>query len=512
MVEFDEITGGTKQFTLISPKICYIYAASDAICTFGLYEFFMSQPTVIDQRGVYNLEKRLVSVVMQMEANLVKIDKQYLLTEKIRIENKLKEIEKEVHDLAGGPFNVASTQQLGKILFDKLGYRYPEKEKTAKGQYKTDIATLEKIEDEYPIVKKLISFRELEKSLGTYVENLIANCDEDDCVKFSFNQNGTDTGRFSSPGGKGINEDGYSAVNVQSIPSNYNEESPDVRKAMIARPGKKIVAMDFSGEELRVAANLSKEKKWVDEFLYGSADLHTATAKAIFKKDEVTKAERQAAKTVNFLVLYGGGPRGLAQNAKMSENEAKRILTAFFEGLPDLDRWIKRERRIARDRKKAITAFKRIRPLDMFYNSGDKGLEAHADRCATNFLVQGCLKSTEVVLTNKGYIGIAEVKRRKESGEVFKIWTGTSWEDFDVINRGEWQLASIELHNGMSLDCDTRHEVLTVGENGYDFTKFEDLNENSQICVSVPIRLNYGEWPETPKSFLKKTGWNLLIL
>jgi DNA polymerase-1 len=267
MLEFDEITGGSKQFTLISPKICYIYAASDALCTFALYEFFMAQKTIIDQKAVYNLEKRLVPVVMQMEANLVLIDKEYLLGEKIRINAKLEEIKKEVLTLAGEDFNIGSTQQLGKILFDKLKYRYPEKERTAKGQYKTDISTLEKISDEYPIVKKLIEYRELEKSLGTYVENLINNCDEDNYIKLSFNQNGTDTGRFSSPGGKGINIDGYGAVNVQAIPSNYDEGVPDIRRAFKARPGMKLVAMDFSGEELRVAANLSGEKKWIDEFL-----------------------------------------------------------------------------------------------------------------------------------------------------------------------------------------------------------------------------------------------------
>jgi DNA polymerase I len=397
MIDFDEITGGTKQFTQVSPSICYIYAASDAVCTFGLYEFFMTQPTVIEQKGVYNLEKRLVFVVMQMEANLVKIDKEYLKKERIRIAEKLEEIENEVQTLAGEPFNVASTLQLGRILFEKLKYRYPDKEKTAKGLYKTDGATLEKISDEYPIVKKIITYREMEKALGTYVENLINNCDEDDCVKFSFNQNGTDTGRFSSPGGKGIEEDGYSAVNVQSIPAKHNEPLPDIRKAFIARPGKKIVAIDFSGEELRVAANLSGEKKWIDEFLFGSADLHTATAKAIFKKEEITPDERKIAKKVNFLVLYGGGPRGLSEQTKISENEARRILTAFFEGLPQLDRWIKRERKIARERKKAVTAFKRIRPLDKFYDSGDKGMEAHADRCATNFLVQG--SSADIIKT-----------------------------------------------------------------------------------------------------------------
>lgn len=298
MLEFDTVTGGSKQFTLISPKICYIYAASDAVCTFGLYEFFMAQKTVVAQRAIYNLEKRTVFVVMQMEANLIYIDREYLLTERTRIQIKLEAIKKEVVELAGEDFNVGSTQQLGKILFDKLKFRYPDKEKTKSNQYKTDTKTLEKIQDEYPIVKKIIEFRGLEKALGTYIENLINNCDENSHIKMGFNQNGTDTGRFSSPGGRGIDVDGYSAVNVQSIPANYDETAPDVRKAFRAHPGNKIVAMDFSGEELRVAANLSREQKWMDEFLLGSADLHTATGKVIFKKEEISKLERSQAKCV----------------------------------------------------------------------------------------------------------------------------------------------------------------------------------------------------------------------
>jgi DNA polymerase-1 len=300
MIDFDKITGGSGKFNIISPEIGYVYAASDAICTFGLYEYFLKQKTFLDQKAVYNLEKRIVFVVMQMEANLVNIDKEYLIEEKARIAIKLEDIKKEVITLAGEDFNVASTQQLGHILFDKLKYRYPEREKTKSGQYKTDTATLEKIEDEYPIVKKLIQFRTLEKILGTYIENLINNCDENNCVKLGFKQTGTETGRFSCPGGFGLLIDGYSAVNVQSIPANYDETIPDVRRAFRARKGFKIVAMDFSGEELRVAANLSKEKKWLDEFLYGEADLHTVSAMTVYKKEreDVTKLDRKTGKCV----------------------------------------------------------------------------------------------------------------------------------------------------------------------------------------------------------------------
>jgi len=393
MIELKEITKGTHRLDMISPKIGYVYGASDAVNTYGLFDLFNNHKIINDQRPIYNLEKRLVFVVMQMEENLVLIDKDYLKIEKERISNRIKAIEDEIHEKTGNKeLNIGSTQQLGKMLFDpdKLGYEYPSKTKTASGQYMTDTATLEKIADKYPLVKLIIEYRELEKSLGTYIENLLNNCDENNCVKLSFNQNGTDTGRFSSPGGQGLEKDGYSAVNVQAIPANYSAGTPDIRRAFKARPGKKIVAMDFSGEELRVATNLSLEPKWMDEFLHGSADLHTATAKVIYKKEEIAKAERQVAKTVNFLVMYGGGSKGLAEQAKISEMEARKILNQFFEGLPKLKRWIERERAIAKKQKYARTAFGRIRPLHMFYDSGDRGLEAHADRCATNFLVQGC--------------------------------------------------------------------------------------------------------------------------
>ena len=389
MLELDDVCKNTKRLDCVSPKLAYIYGASDGICTLDLYNFFTAADIIKQQRPIYNLEKRVVSVVISMENNLFKIDVPKLQGLKVSITAELEKIRKEIYDTVGREFNISSTQQLGKILFDELGYIYPSEEKTKSGQYSTNDAVLEKISGKYPMVKKVMAYRGLEKSLGTYIENLLNNHDEQDCVKLSFNQSGTDTGRFSSPGGRGINVDGYSATNVQSLPTNYDEGDPDVRGCFIARLGYKIVAIDYSGEELRVAANLSKEPKWLEEFLHGSADLHTATAKAIFKKEKVEKAERQLAKTVNFLVMYGGGSRGLAVQAGISENEAKNALDSFFKGLPVLKRWIDIERAKARKRKYSITAMGRIRPLGMFYDSGDRGQEAHGDRCAVNHEIQG---------------------------------------------------------------------------------------------------------------------------
>jgi len=395
MITFEEATGHAERFDLVSPKISYVYVCSDAICTFQLFHFFMAQDVIKGQMKIYNLEKRTVRVVMEMEANLVQLDVPYLKASAAKIQARLEEIRKEIYKLVGKEFDIASPQQLGRILFEELGYRYPDKERTKSGQYKTDDTTLQKIAGDYPVVAKITEFRVLEKNLGTYINKLLLNVDEDECVKLGFNQNGTDTGRFSSPGGRGINVDGYCGVNIQSLPSTDADGLPailkenPIRRAFIARPGYTIVAMDYSGEELRVATNLSLEPNWVEEFLNGSGDLHTKTAQVIFNKQNITKPERKLSKVANFLTLYGGGPTALAGQAKISVQEAQRIMAAYFAGLPKLKKWIDVERARARKLKKSRTALGRIRPLAMFYNSGDKGLEAHGDRCAVNFEIQG---------------------------------------------------------------------------------------------------------------------------
>ena len=389
MIEFTDIAKDAKRFDFVPPSVGYLYAASDAICTLQLFYFFMEQAIIKEQMAVYRLEKRVIPVVMEMEANLVKVDVPYLTKLKVDIEKRIKDIEQTIYKLAGKEFNVASSQQLGKLLFDELKYEYPSKEKTKSGQYSTDSTVLEKIADQYPIVQSIIEFRELEKSLGTYVENLLQNHDEDNCIKFSFNQSGTDTGRFSSPGGRGINEDGYGGVNAQNMPTNYDPEVPDIRKALIARPGKKLVSIDYSGEELRVAANLSKESKWIDEFINGEGDLHTKTGQVLFGKQELTKLERGVAKVFNFQILYGAGSRGLAAQAKISDNEARRLLANFFVGLPQLKRWIDAEVKKAKKNKYVKTAFGRMRPLAKFFETDDFAQVAHGERCVCNTEIQG---------------------------------------------------------------------------------------------------------------------------
>lgn len=394
MLKFKDMVQTTDRFDLISPLNGYYYGASDAICTFDLYNFFINSKIIQDQMGIYNMEKKVVFVVMEMESNMVKVDVEYLQSLKDNAEKRIAEIKKEICDLAEEDFNIGSPVQLGKILTgDKFKFNLP---KTDKGAIATDNAALKALAATQPICKKLIAYRSLEKSLGTYINNLLNNHDEEGFIKLGFNQSGTDTGRFSSPGGQGLEEDGYCGVNVQSIPKavkdgDSGEDLPDIRKAMVARPGKTIVAADYENEEMRVAANLSGEKAWIDAVNNG-IDFHTATGAIIAGKPvgEVTSDERKLGKTTNFLALYMGGARTLASNAGISENEAKRVLSSFYAGVPRLKAWMEREIKASRKSKYVTTLFGRKRPLAKFYDTDDRGLQNHGDRCVSNTKIQGC--------------------------------------------------------------------------------------------------------------------------
>jgi len=500
---------GTKKnvvaFYLVPPQKAVYYGGGDGMNTLALYIYLKGKLDVIDPTGkggpwaIYKVEKRCLFVTMEMERNLVKIDKQYLIDTNLEVELRMSKLMKDIFSIVGHEFDINSTQQLGAILFNELKLPYPTKaEKTKTGHYQTNSEILEMVSTKNPIINLILIYRGYVKIRSTYLYNWLTNADENDEVKFQLNQVQADTGRFSGSGGQGLDIDGYCGVNCQNIPT-YDKNDPhgiNLRRAMIAHHGYKMVSIDYSGEELRIATNFSKEPKWVQEFLHGTGDLHTITGKIITGKSEITKKERSLGKTVNFLTMYGGGAGGFAAQAKIPFETAKKMILNFFKEYVGLNSWIKKEWAASRKRGYSKTAFGRRRPLEEFYNSQDKGIQSKGDRCAINSAIQGCLSKEERVLTNKGYLPIGELfLLPKEKLRKLKIWTGTSWETFDVVNRGEAQHAQIELSNGMILNCDTRHEVLTVGKEGYVFKHFKDLDENTEICVSIPTIKIFGEYP-----------------
>ena len=526
MIELKEIAPGKKHidFRTIHPKDAVFYAASDAICTLELYEYEQKLLADYDPNKnnglhfVYEVEHACQIVVAEMERNLVKINTQYYRSLADRVDLRKKDLEDEIIAAAGQPFEIGSNKQLGEILFDKLKIHYPIAEKSKTGDYFVKDEILEKIADKHPLPRLIQEFREMEKVYNTYLMNLLKNVDENSCVKFQLNQTAADSGRFSATGGKGILVDGYSGVNCQNIPATKKDDQWKLRYGIVARPGFKIVTIDYSGEELRIATNLSKEPVWTEEFVNGTGDLHSITAALLFHSTpaEMAKPEnkglRSIGKQINFLILYGGGASKLAASAKIPMAEAQERLEKFFLALTSLSDWLKTERIRAKRRGYSLTAFGRRRPLADLYKSGDRGLMSKADRLACNAAIQGCLKYSTRVLTNKGYIKIGKVLERNRKGEQFEVWTGHSWAPFHALNRGACELAEVTLANGHRVDCDTRHQVLVVGEKGYEFRHYDKLEPKDLVCLSPYTAKEFGEYPffEAPdKSAYNKVSFSI---
>lgn len=390
-------------FTTIHPKEAVWYGASDGVCTMGLYHWCRDKLLELDPQKkngmhfIYNVERACQLVVMEMERNLVKVDVKYYSGLFHKVGDRLKELEDEIFKAAGEVFDINSIPQLGRILFEKFAIPYPSDEKSKTGQYTVKDEILEKIKNKHPLPRMIQEFRELGKLHTTYLGNLVKNVDKNDCVKFQLNQVTADSGRFSSKGGKGLHHDGYSGVNCQNIPAGSDEDPWKLRKGIIARPGYVICSIDYSGEELRIAANFSREPVWIKEFNEGEGDLHSITASLLFggatpaeyavRKD--LKPLRKIAKIVNFLILYGGGASKLAEQAKITMQDATERLEKFFAALDKLSEWMKVERMRARKRGYSLTAFGRRRPLAEMYASGDRGLISKADRLACNAAIQG---------------------------------------------------------------------------------------------------------------------------
>lgn len=406
MIDIQELINDKKvktiDFASVNPKLALYYAASDPVNTLALYEHYFAQveawetgsdddvSRARDFKVINDIEKKAQIVTREMERGLLKIDIPYLKSCREKVSVDLEKAKEDIYSMAGEVFDIASAQQLGTILFDKMKIPYPpDAEKTAQGRYKTGDEVLSAISNPPPIIAKIQTFREIEKLLSTYVDNMINNVDKDNYLKVGLNPLATDTGRFSASGGKGISEDGYGKINCQNIPSNYAEGAVDLRRSIIPEDDEVFVAIDYSGEELRIAANVSNEVSWINEFNHGSGDLHTLTARSMFGTHSISKVERGYGKTANFLTIYGGGAKRLSVATGLPIEKCKQMLEGFFDGTPGLASWLRTEVIRTRRRGYARTAFGRRRPVTDLLENPDKYIQSKADRIATNACIQG---------------------------------------------------------------------------------------------------------------------------
>ena len=317
-----------------------------------------------------NLEVPLIDVLADMEIEGFPLDREILDEFGKIYREKCNQLTKEIWDMAGEEFNVASPKQIGDILFNKLQLRSNRK-------MSTSIDELKYLVDEHPIVAKILEFRKYNKLLTTYVEGLKNHIYEDGKIHAKFNQALTQTGRLSS-----------SEPNLQNI-SIRDEEGKQIRKAFHYPNNEfSILSLDYSQIELRVLASLSKCEQLRNIFLSGE-DIHSATAKKIFNlQDEPTELQRRRAKTVNFGIVYGISDWGLGDQLGIGPKEAKEIINSFNESFPEVNVFFKDIIDNATQDGFVSTLFGRRRYLREIHDSNYQVRE-FAKRAAMNAPIQG---------------------------------------------------------------------------------------------------------------------------
>lgn len=328
---------------------------------------------------MYEIEMPLTPVLAEMERVGVKIDIQALETLSMHLEHKKNEATRRIFALAGEEFNCDSPAQLSKVLFEKLHIALPARAKRVKsGLYSTNADELEKIRDAHPIVGEIIRYREVAKLKSTYADALRKAVHPDTGrIHTVFNQTGTATGRLSS-----------SDPNVQNIPQR-GEFADAVRSAFVADEGFSFVAFDFSQIELRIIASLSGDEKMIRIFESGG-DIHRATAAEInhVELEQVTKEMRNAAKALNFGILYGMGQRAFAHTAGIDVATAKQFIEEYFKNFIGVAAFIEKTKEHAKKYGCAQTLTGRKRWLPEI-RSQNPMLRNGAERMAQNMPTQG---------------------------------------------------------------------------------------------------------------------------
>lgn len=324
----------------------------------------------------HELELPLAGILGDMEHEGVTVDTNRLEKMGEDLKNRLDQIEKEIHELAGTTFNLNSPKQLSHILFEKLNLPVIKKTKTG---YSTSAEVLEQLKPHHEIIPKILMYRQLGKLYSTYIEGLLKVVDQaDHKIHTRFNQALTQTGRLSS-----------TDPNLQNIPIRL-EEGRKIRQAFVpSHKGWVIFAADYSQIELRVLAHVAGDEKLIQAFR-DDMDIHTKTAMDIFHvdKDEVDSNMRRQAKAVNFGIVYGISDYGLSQNLGITRKEAQKFIDRYFESYPGVKNYMDEIVQEAKQKGYVTTIMKRRRYLPDI-TSRNFNRRSFAERTAMNTPIQG---------------------------------------------------------------------------------------------------------------------------
>ena len=344
-------------------------------------EIYEQLAPAVESRGLRPLyetiELPLARVLARMERTGVRIDPLELKRLSELMESEISRLTSEIHALAGKPFNISSPQQLGRVLFEDL--KLPAPVRYGKGKVISTAAdVLDELAPDHEIVRKVLEYRQLTKLKGTYVDALPALIDPaTGRLHTSFNQTGAATGRLSS-----------SNPNLQNIPIR-TELGREIRATFVPRDGWKLLAADYSQIELRLLAHMSEDELLLEAFRNGE-DIHTRTAAEVLGVPPlmVTLEARRAAKAVNFGIVYGISPFGLATQLGISRQEAEKYIKNYFARYAGVRRWL--DATIAEVRQTGVTRtlFGRERPIPDI-NSRNANARGFAERTAVNSPLQG---------------------------------------------------------------------------------------------------------------------------
>ena len=377
----DLIGSGKKQrsFATVPVGDATFYSAEDSDCTLRLRNILEPKLAELELDKLYHeIEMPLVEVLAEMEFEGVNIDVDFLAQLSKEMELELERHSEEIYKYAGEEFNINSTQQLARILFEKLGLK-PIRKTGKKTGYSTDQSVLEKLSEEHPLPRQILEHRQFAKLKSTYVDALPALINEETGrVHTSFNQTVAATGRLSS-----------SDPNLQNIPIR-TQEGAQIRKAFIPRDSDHLLlSADYSQVELRIMAHYADDSTMIEAF-EGGEDIHARTASEVYGADldDVTPDMRRRAKTANFAVIYGVSAYGLSQQSDMTVSESNQFIETYFRRYPGIREYMDEHISFAQENGYVTTLFGRRRYIPDI-NSRNRNVRQFAERIAINTPIQG---------------------------------------------------------------------------------------------------------------------------
>ena len=376
-IAFKSVCGvGQKQITFdkVPLDAATEYAAEDADICLRLWQRLKPRLAAEGVTGVYQMVDRpLAATVGRMELRGIKVDRDYLAKLSGTFATEIAKLEGQVYEAAQGPFTIGSPQQLGAVLFDRLGLKGGRKGKS--GHYSTDVTELERLAGEgVPVAKLVLDWRQLSKLKSTYTDALQAQINPaTGRVHTSFSLSGAQTGRLSS-----------TEPNLQNIPIR-TEIGRQIRDAFVAEPGHVLMSADYSQIELRLAAHMADVPQLKEAFAAGE-DIHSMTALELF--GHVDRDTRGRAKTVNFAILYGISAWGLAGRLGVERDEGKAIIARYFERFPGIQAYINDTLAFVREHGYTRTLFGRRTHFPNI-RASNPTFRAGAERAAVNAPIQG---------------------------------------------------------------------------------------------------------------------------